>query len=471
MQEPSIAEIDPQIQSYHEEWQRNRHVIDGARSIRPNSHLYLPMAPGQTTKEYGAYVARVPFFPGASRTHQALLGLAFRKAATIKNPAGVADIVDTITAAGFTLEDLAEEVMSELLITNFVGLVVDYPIAPSGLTRANAIDLGYRPFVAIFRAESILGIETAVINNRQRVTRVRLLDDPETIRELCLDNGVYSITLHHLQNGDWVPDAKITPTKNGQSLDEIPFTLVSTKRGFLPGKAPLTDVCEYNIQHYLASANLATCHYFSSSPIYNIMGAEKADYSVAPGSIWVFKQPETETKILEYTGATIASLRDAVGDITEAMALVGSRAIATETKAGVESADALAIRRTSENATQSATNRLLSRKINDALAWVSWWLDLPEDAITYEANTDFNSVSLNHFDIVARMGLWQAGAISLDAFIDMLMDAEVLPETFDRELDARKIAEAMDAAPPIDTGPALEPLAPIAPAKPAPPAS
>lgn len=463
----SIAAIDPEIESYHFEWRRNRHVIDGARSIRAHCHHYLPMIPGQKLHEYQAYTKRVPFFPGAARTHEGLLGLIFRKPATITAPTAVEDILDTITAQGYTLDDLAEEVASELLITNFCGLVVDHPSSPSGMSRANATAAGLRPFVAVYRAESILGVETGVVNNRQRVTRVRLLDDAKTIRELRLDNGVYSITIWHETNGTWTPDEPIIPTKNGASLDEIPFTLVSTKKRYCPSKAPLNDICEHNIQHFLASANLATCHYYSSSPIYNVMGAEKdIAYSVAPGTLWAFTDANVKTTVLEYTGASIGALRDAVKDIETAMATIGSRILAGEAKAGVESADALAIRRASENATLAALARIVSRNINDALAWVSWWLDLPEDAITYEANTDYNALPLSNLDIEARMKMWQGGAVSLDTFIAMMIEHEVLPETFDPEVDAEKRAQEIDAHPPVDAIDSFpSPAAPEQPAK------
>ena len=450
MTEETIASVDPLIAASHFEWTRNRHVIDGSRSIRPNSTLYLPMVAGQSPRDYQNYVARVPFFPAAARTLEGLQGLLFRKAATITAPAGVTDILNTITAQGFTLDDLAEEVASELLITNYLGLVVDYPPAPAGLTKAQAIAQGFRPFVAIYRAESILGVpELAVINNRQRVVRVRLLDDVNTVRELRLDAGIYSITMHRKSEGGWVADEPIVPTRKGKPLDEIPFTLVSTKRSFVPHKAPLHDICAMNIEHYLASANLATMDYYSTVAVFTIAGSKgiPKDFPVYAGAMWIFEHDTVKTEILEPSGATIDGLRKTVSDIENRMAAVGSRILASE-KPAAEAADTLAIRRASENATLAAIGRLVSRKITDALKWVAWWLELPEDSLRYEINTDFNALALTSTDITARQAMWQSGAISLDAYLDMMIEHEVLPESFDKEADQQKVKEQIDAAPP-----------------------
>ena len=441
------------IKSYHADWKRNRHVIAGARLIRKHSRNYLPLIFGQTLPEYQAYIQRVPFFPAASRTREGLLGLIFAKAPTINAPASALPLLNTLTASGDSIETLAKEVIKEILTTNFVGLLVDYPITPPGMSQADAITSGSRPFVAMFKAESILGIETAVVANQQVVSRVRLLDDVNTVRELRLDNGIYTITMHYLINNAWVAAKPITPTKAGKALNRIPFTLGSTNPGYEPTEAPLSDLCDHNIQLYLASANLATCHYYSSAPIYNVFGtgedASVDQFPVYPGAIWLFSKPEKEagTKVLEYTGTSIEHLRKAVEDLKEDMAAIGSRILAGEKK-GVETADAMAIRRAAENATLAAISRLGDRVMNDTLDNCANWLNIDPGSITYEANTNFNALPIDPQGITARVAAWQAGAWSHDALIDQFIDGEVLPETFDKEADRAKIAQDVQDRPP-----------------------
>lgn len=446
-----INERSPEIARFLDEWRNNRAMIEGERAVKGAGERFLPRDASMDIKTHANMLTRTPFYPGSARTHEGLKALAARKAATITAPTNVLDILNTITARGYTLSDLAARILSELLITNFVGLIVDYPASAGGLTKAQAIAKGVRPFVAMYTAENILGIETGVINNRQRVTRVRLHDDTDTIRELRLDDGVYTVTIWKLTNGGWTAGATFTPT-GPDPIDEIPFTLVATEEDFEPSKAPLTDVCSLNAQLFLASANLAQCDWWSCSPIPYIIKKsveDEAEISVAPGTVWRFDclPSEAEVGYVEWKGAQITELAARVDSLKGDMAKMGSRMLAPD-KAVAEAADTEAIRRASENAMLANITRVRDRKLNDALSWVAWWLDLEEDAISFEANSDFNAIPLDAQSLAFRMSLFQAGLISRDALIDILIAEDVLPETYDREADAQKIAEEIADRPP-----------------------
>lgn len=451
-----IDAIDTEIEKFRKEWKQNREVVDGARSVTAEDNVadYLPRVTGQDEADFAAYVRRVPFYPAANITYGGLMGMIHRAAATIKHPANVKDILDTITAKGFNVEDLAQEVTSELLITNYCALVVDYPVAPAGLSLAKAIDEGYRPFVALYRAESILGVpETAVINNRQRVTRVRLLDNANTIRELRLDNGVYSIILHRKVGSQWIPDAPIIPTRKGETLDEIPFTLVSTSRDFAPTTPALSNICRLNIDHYIASADYATMRYYSTIRLvvtYNV--DVNTPIHLFPGATMRIakKKGEADVDLLGSSDNSIAELLDAKNDVEKLMVIAGSRILAGD-KNVQESGDALRIRDNSQNASIANIARFRDGKLNDALAWVSWWLDLAEDAITYEGNTNFAAASFTPQDIDARLKMVAAGTISLETFAELMIEGDVLPSTYDFRIDQQKIAEEAPDRPTTET--------------------
>lgn len=439
-----INQPDPCIAAYHSYWQRNRQIVAGARAVKPAAQNYLTREHGMDDAAFRNYVKRVPFYPAATRTHDGLIGLMLRSAPTITCPDNLRDVLDTITTQGFSVEDLSEDLASERLITNYTALVTDYPVAPPGLSLAQAIDQGYRPFVAMYRAESILGIETATIGNRQRVCRVRLLDDCDTVRELRLDAGVYSITLHRNVDGQWRADKPIIPTRAGKPLDEIPFTLDSTSRDFLPVNAPLGDLCELNVDHYIASANLATEQYYSTVRIFVTGGLANDVAATLPaysGARWNFEQTGVEREILSASDNVISDLRETCHSIERHMATVGLRMLEADAASNV-AAETVRIRDNAQNASLAALVRRGDRSLNDQLKWVAYWLGYDEDGtITYETPTDFGAVPMQAADIAQRMAMWQSGAISLDTFLSMMVTADVLPETFDAELDRQKIGE------------------------------
>lgn len=447
-----INQPDETISAFLPEWKRHRLIIGGAAMVRANASLFLPMVEGQTPQDFAAYVKRVAYYPAAKRTHDGLMGFVFRKPATVKAPDAALDVMNTLTKQGLPVVGLARKVVSELLITNYCALLTDYPIAPAGLTKAQAIDLGVRPYVLFYPAESILGVpETAVVNNRQRVVRVRLLDDDDTVRELRVDAGVYSVTIHRNKGGVWTADEPIIPLKNGKPLDEMPFTLITTNDDLRPGNAHLAPVCELNVDHYLASADYATTRNMASVRVFVIKGVDKtAKFPVYPGATWIFDKTDVEVEILGASDSSISELKDAMLDIENKMALVGSR-ILENPKAAVEAAETIALRRAADNASTQSIARLGNDGINDALNWLAWWMDYPEGEFAYDSNTDFNAIPLTPQERAQIIAEWQGGFISKQAALAQYVAHGNLPESFDAELDAELIAQEVADRPPTDT--------------------
>lgn len=450
-----INDRTPEIAAFLCEWKDNRAMILGERAVKAPGARFLPCDENMSPEAYANMVQRTPFFPAAARTHEGVKAFAARKPSIVNAPENTLDILNTITARGYTIDKLAAKIFSELLITNFVGLVVDYPASTGPMSKAQAIDKGVRPYIGMYTAENILGIETGVINNRQRVTRVRLFDNAAqtVIRELRLDNGLYTVTIWKLNGGQWTIASKLAPTGPGV-IDEIPFTLVATEEDFDPSKAPLSDVCSLNKQLFLASSNLAQCHWWLSSPIPYIIkkltDEEKAgQISIAPGIVWQFDCDPKEAVVgfLEWAGGQVAELRAEVEAIKSDLSKIGARMLAPD-KAVAEAADTEHIRRAAENAIQQQLTQARDRGLNDALAWVSWWLGLAEDAITFEASTDYNVIPRDAPTLAFIKSLKESGDISRDALLDIVIDEGILPETFDKEADAKKVAEETADRPP-----------------------
>ena len=91
-----INEPTEAIAAAYTRWKRNRDIISGEDAVKAAGDKYLPRLGNQTEADYAKYLARVPFFPGASRTHDGLLGLVTRKDGVLDAPAGLSDIFDTL---------------------------------------------------------------------------------------------------------------------------------------------------------------------------------------------------------------------------------------------------------------------------------------------------------------------------------------------------------------------------------------
>lgn len=446
-----INEPTDAILAARKRWKINRDILAGEHAVKAAGVAYLPRISNQkTTVEYDAYKQRTEFFPAAARTKDGLIGLVTRKAPTFECPNGMEDIFNTITKAGLTFEDLGEVILDETFQTAFPGMLADFP-TPAPVAKGAVPTLGdleaqnVRPFVAYYVAESILEVSTGVVANKQVQTRVRLLDDEETVRELLLVDGVYTIIMHRLINGEWVPDAPVTPLRAGQPIGFIPFVLSTLKvRNFAPGKGPLDDLCDLNVHLYNAAAASGISRWFSSMPMVTLLGAEAEEMEFAPGNLLNFPFHSNEHPVvldyLEFAGTGQKALDEHEARTLDKMAKLGSNILASERNAA-EAAETHAIRRSSENSVLASVARSVSRAVQEVLDICAWWQTGQRGTVKYALNTDFVPQPMTAQERTALLAELTAGAISKETYFDQLIAGEVLPDDFDKEAEEQRIAQ------------------------------
>lgn len=449
----------PEIACHHRRWARNRTVIAGEDAIKGQGELFLPRLPSQSSDQYKSYVASVDYFPAAQRTLESYVGLIFRKPESLDADDAVKPILATISPR-LGLSHLARKLVHETGITNFTGLVVDFPPSDGDVSAAAAIDAGRRPFLSIYEAESVLEVTQSVVRNRFALTRVRLLDDRDTVRELIISDGIYQVVMHRRGASGWVADAPIVPLKNQRPLTAIPFEIVSTEPGCTaPPKAMLDDICGMNVSHYRASAQLCNVLRHIGNPVIYVAGVpmgkdgdgnvQAPTFSTAVDQAWVFSDPATKVGYLEHSGNGVAALRQRGLDIADNMAAIGARVLASE-KAAAEAAETLAIRRASENSILAAlairVSDQIERQVNFALDWVG----LP--AISFTLNTDFLPATMDPQMIAQLLAAVQAGRISPQSFHAALQEGEVIDPKRSYEDERDLIAQDVADRPPVDTG-------------------
>jgi hypothetical protein len=442
-----INQIDPDIAAARADWQLVRDMIAGSRTVKAAGPIYLPRDPGSTNSEYENQKMRTPFFPATARTLEGILGLMLRKSATIDAPDAVAPCLDVITPDGMSIDDLYEYLDRETLITNFTGVFVDPPaeIAPPGTSPTDAIDEGYRPFISVYPAETILGIETKIVRNTVRISRVRLEETARKIRELVLIDGIYTVNVW--EKADKARDFAIVethiPELNGEPLTEIPFDLVKIGgTGLKPAPSFLCKLAELNAQHYIASSNIAMCDYWHSAPVPYVAGADLPEgLSIAPNQLWKFSKETVKLGYLEFSGSGMDQLRQSKYDIEAAMVAVGSRLLASE-KLAAESAETVAIRRSSENATLAALAKQIGRKLNNGpLKWLALWLN--SEPIIYTPSVDFMPLPMTAGEMAELTKIRMNGDLSQETYWKLLLLGEQLDENFDAREEAARLDDEM----------------------------
>lgn len=440
----NISKPTSNIAARHPTWKRNRDLIAGEDAVKSTSAQYIPRLAihdsgsfANADEAYRTYLARTNFFPASAKILEGIKGMVFRKSPHFKCATSLTAMFETITKDGKTVDDLAEDVVEEVLVTNFCGLLVDHPPVPLGASRAQAEAINARPFVTMYRAESILEVSAGVVNDRRVLLRVRLLDNADTVREMTLVDGRVIVTIYDRSAENWIARDAIMPTRLGQPLREIPFIVITTKaRSIEPQKAVMDDVVSLNIQLFQAQANAGNSLFYCSMPLLVFKGVAASNVQMSAGAIIYLEGHSTDApksvEYVEFTGVAHDKLADAVQQLKDELAVVGSRVIATDDKSGVESADALAIRRDSENSVLASYAKTVSRAIRETLQIAQEWAGSTE-AIEFDLSTDFTPSRLSAQDRAQIVAEWMAGFYSHQTALEQFKQGEVLPDSFDIE--------------------------------------
>jgi hypothetical protein len=457
----SIDQVSPIIAKAHARWQRNRDVIEGADAVRARPEAYIDRLPGQTDEEYRYYVRQVPFWHGAAGHHDRMVGMVTRKPSSLTPDKGqLQPIFDTITATGQTVHDLAKDVFSETVKTNFTFLLVDHPASAQGLNAANAIAMGFRPFVAAYVAESILEATPAVVRNVRKLVRVRLKDDEDTVRELVLVDGQYQVIIHRRTGGEWLADAPVIPTMQGKPLDFIPIVMVCTEPGkFHPIKAPLDTAVLGNVDALRVAAQYTLARMWTSNPLLvaKMVDREKSPVCVTPGNVNYLDSPEGDLKFVEYNGASMEDLKQAVDDVKED---ANQASLTTGEKKSVESAESHSLRKAAEDSHRASIAHAVSRGIEEALNIVARWVGVTEP-VAFALSTDFDPTPLSSQDITVRQALVASGNMSKQTFFEMMQRGEVFPDSLTYDEEKARIEDDIADMPTAHAGLSTFPQEPV----------
>ncbi|WP_188063747.1 DUF4055 domain-containing protein [Sphingobium sp. KCTC 72723] len=434
----------------HERWDINADVVGGHYPVKARGTKYLPKAYiEQTDPEYKSFKDHVSFYPAANRTLTGLLGLMFRRNPVLENTGVIeSSLKGIITRDGKSVNDLAKEVCRGYLTAAYHGLLVDHPSGTAS-SAGEALAEGIRPYVLQYPAHSILEVRQGVVGVRRAVIYVRLLDDEETVRELQLVGGVYSVTIHRKVGSTWVPEPAIVPRRSGQPLREIPFVLLSEDDNIKPQPSIMDHVVQLNLDHYRMQGLLTSCHMFISTPMLFAKGLQKGEIdkvTISPGAILAVEDWEADMKWIAPSGDGIPSLERQLDRTEDKLAVVASRILA-RVKPAPEAAETEALRQGAENSVLASIANHVSAKITQALKLVALWTD--GSAVSYQLNTDYLPTKMDASEISALFTVYQGGGMSFESFFYTLRDRGVHNETL--TLDEEQSRLKADGPRPIAT--------------------
>jgi hypothetical protein len=479
----SVSNTNTEYDANRFKWKRCRDVIAGRDALIQNyvsntrytgslynpsfdTNNYLPRLTGQTDIEYITYQERAAFFNASARTLDAFTGMIFSKDPVYKLPTAIEPYANDITLGGDNLREFSEQVVEQQIAVGRVGVMVDYPAnAPTNITIAAAEALNIRPFLRYYTAESIINWRTSYINGAQVLTMVVLKETIEVQEDEFTSNEMVQYRVLDLTEQGYrvrVMDdnnalkSETFPIQNGSTLSYIPFVILGANSATaIVQKPPLLDLVDTNLAHYRNSADYEHGLHFTGLPTPYVAGVqlpEGATLSVGSMSAWIFPDPAASAGYLEFKGDGLQTLREALKDKEQRMAILGARMLA-EDKRSSEAFGTVELKTAGERSILASISRSASDAIERCLNWMAEWVGAPQDAV-FNLNTDFGASRMQPQMVTALLAAYQGEAMPLSVLFDNLQRGELIPPTMEFE---EYEAQLDDAGPSFDQSAPEEP--------------
>lgn len=440
-------------------WERCRTVLDGQDAVHAAGESYLPKLTGQVQAEYDAYKARALFYGAMARTEEALVGMVFRKEPTVTVPSALEALIEDADLAGTPIDTFIEAVTKEVIDVTRVGVLVDHPPAEEGaMTLGQAQAAGVRPYLATYKAESIINWRRQRVNGVYQLALV-VLHETYTVeqdeftstekpqyRVLDLVEGRYRVRI--FRESLVAPEQEYVPLMNGKPIPYIPFVLIGRNGESIdPQKPVLLDLADVNLSHYRGTADYEHALHFTALPTAVVTGhqiAEGETLKIGSSEAWVFSEPDSDAKYLEFSGQGLDSIRVSLERKESMMATLGARILAPE-KRDAEAAETAKIHRAGENSVLGGIVLGVGRSLAKALRWAAEWAGAASADVAVELNAEFLPVGMTPQELDSLVRALQAGTISRETFFDNLRRGGVVDDgvTFEEEQERIEAAGPM----------------------------
>lgn len=392
-----------------EEWQEMEDALIGPRAISGGGVTYLPktsgmieaeslaatdkspLSPEQARQLYEAYKRRAEYPLWVKDSLRTMVGLVSRQEPEIVLPERMKALEHEATSDGFGLKQLYLRIVSALLTKGRKPLLVEFD------------DAG-KPYIATYTAETAPNWITRDTGGRQDLTLVvfkekRLKEgsdefDPQyddVYRVLDLLEDQYRVRLLNEAGDDVEPEEfpGLVGGNQSTSLNFVPVVFAgSTDNNAEVDEIPLQTMAKAALKYYQLSADYYTAMHYTAHPQPWIsgMGTDDDIRVTGPMAAWMLPK-DAEAGYLEFTGAGIEKLREAMQDQRNAAAESGAKVIDAGSD---ESGEARKARQSDQHSALYSTCVTGAEAVEQSLKYVAYWMGIDPDLVTFKVVPKFS---------------------------------------------------------------------------------
>jgi hypothetical protein len=422
--------------------------------VKDRGEVYLPFIGDKNNESdrerYQAYLKRAMFYGYMTETVAALSGMAFRDGITTEQVGTNSYIENDLDGDGVGIQQQAQSVLNQLLITGRGGLLVDYPVVEGQLTLQQQQAFGIRATITSYKALQIKNWHKRKIGGRNVLSLVSLseviqtaaddgltLENVEQERRLVLDeDNLYQVEVY--RDVSDTPVEIYQPTdSSGNRLGFIPFYFVGAMNNDATvDDAPLYSVASLNVGHYRNSADYETSVYYLRPQPYatgvgsdlNGEGANKG-FKYGSGRLLAFTDPQAKFGIVQPEPNEQAF--EAMNHKQEQMIALGAKLITNESSRFSTATEA-AINSSSQTSKLAQMIGNIEQAYNDAFEVLGMMNGTPAPYMVI--NVDLNKVALDANLARLMLDAYMSGLIAKPDVRQYLRKHSAIERT-DEEID------------------------------------
>lgn len=485
----NVAFIRPELTKLLPMYYLIRDAIAGEPTVKELRTKYLPMPNAEDqSKEnkarYDAYLSRAVFYNVARRTLFGLVGQVFLRDPVVKAPTLLDPLISNATGSGISLTQLSKKAVSLNLAYSRCGIFVDYPTTEEegGASIADLEAGKVRPTLYIYAPTEIINWRTAdrgaeeilslvvifetwcvqddgfEMKNSGQFRVLRLDENGEYVHEIWREPQPTKADGSKIPRGNYVQHVVYRPKgADGQPLREIPFMFIGAENNDSnPDNPSFYDLASLNMAHYRNSADYEESCYIVGQPTPVLTGlTEEWVTNVLKGTVnfgsrgGIPLPNGADAKLLQAEPNTM--LKEAMDTKERQMVALGAKLV--EQKEVQRTATEASIEAASEGSTLASSAKNVAAAFTWALKWAARLVGQPDDAVSFELNTDFDVGRMTPEERSELIKEWQGGAITFEEMRTGLRKSGVATED-DKTAKAKiakDTAEAMALATPENT--------------------
>jgi hypothetical protein len=466
----------------------------GPEGVKDAGIKLLPKLDQEPPDKYNFRLSRAypSFFNATERAVRSAVGKVFSREVKLGDdvPPKIAEFCEDVDLAGNNLHNFMYTVFEDAWWDGVGFFLVDMQTAPAyedaqgnvrPPTRAEVTAANLRPFFKKYDAKSLIGFRAAAVNGEWRLTQARLAECVEVEDGDYGSRSEHRIRVFYSGNADtkepasyevWTMEKSTTtgettwtqsqPRSALLGMYAIPLVPVYTGRtDFMRGKPPFLNLGYLNMAHYQLTADLRHIEYVANVPLPYVTGADASQYKSIP---WgphnlAFFPAGAQPSYWEHSGKSIGELKDTLrtthGEMDQ-LSLEPSQHSGT-TKAVQQTATGEQLRASEAHSRLQLSALGLKDATERGLGYMGEWIGLGVDAggsVDVETKFFISQTDGPKLQWLTAARNRPAGPdISRETTWSAVQDLDVLPEDFDPDVEAERLAAEEAMQPPSAPNP------------------